>query len=189
MIRALVLAFMATLAVVAGFQALPFGEPERADVILVLGGTDAVGERVPRGVELYKAGYAPRILMSGGSVEGRAEAEYMRDAAIAAGVSGDLIDVETRSLSTIHNALFSAPLIGDETYLLVTDASHLPRAWLVFSAVMHPPEALIASGHINGPGQILREAAAIWFNAARGSVAAIAALLGAPQERLIPWLA
>ncbi|MGR3467425.1 MAG: YdcF family protein [Shimia sp.] len=189
MIRALALAFLATVLAVAGVQMLPFQSPERAELIVLLGGTDAIRERVPRAVELYEAGYAPRILITGGSAEGRAKSEYMRDAAIAAGIPGKAILVETASLSTIQNALLSAPLIGEDSYLLVTDASHLPRAWLAFRAVTHPPEALVASGQINGPREVLREAAAIWFNALRGSVAGVAALLGAPQDRLLPWLA
>ncbi len=36
----------------------------KADAILVLGG-DAFGTRIIRGAELYKAGYAPRLLVSG----------------------------------------------------------------------------------------------------------------------------
>ncbi|KKR38754.1 MAG: hypothetical protein UT71_C0008G0001, partial [Parcubacteria group bacterium GW2011_GWF2_40_10] len=42
-------------------------KPEKSDVILVLAG-DSNGERVDQAVKLYKEGYAPKILMSGGPI-------------------------------------------------------------------------------------------------------------------------
>ena len=119
-------------------------DPQRYDVIVVLGARVAAGgraspamaRRVRRGVALFHEGAAPRLLLSGGAVTGpEAEAAVMRELALAAGVPAERLLLEDRSRTTWENARFSARLMAEEGLegaLLVSDRLHLPRALLSF---------------------------------------------------------
>ncbi len=132
---------------------------ERFDVIVVLGAAVAVGggpsaalrRRVAEGVRRLEAGAAPVLLLSGGKGGGPgdvkvggvpAEAEVMRDLALAAGVAAGVVEarlvLETDSRSTLENARCSARIMrarGWTKALVVTDAVHLPRALMAFRAL------------------------------------------------------
>lgn len=92
-------------------------EPQKSDVILVLGGGDI---RIAEcAVELYKKGFAPAILFSGsGSIhndkpgrdpifQGTTEAEVFADIARKQGVPDDAILIENKSQNTGQNYEFS----------------------------------------------------------------------------------
>lgn len=108
------------------------------DVIVVLGGpVPAMRRRTAAGVKLFKAGRAPRILMSGHGRKSIVEAEMMAALARDASVPAERVFLEDRSRSTMENARFSARIMqgrGWRTALVVTDALHLPRALLAFRA-------------------------------------------------------
>ena len=75
------------------FDPVTDGTGEKADCILVLGGSAPFADRVPKAVELYKAGFAKKIVVSGAPVwdtpDGRlGEADAMAACAISLGVSG-----------------------------------------------------------------------------------------------------
>ncbi len=136
---------------------------ERFDVIVVLGAAVGAGggpsaalrRRVAEGVRRLEAGAAPVLLLSGGKGGGTgggvpAEAEVMRDLALAAGVAAGLaaglaagvaverLVLETESRSTLENARCSARIMrarGWTKALVVTDAVHLPRALMAFRAL------------------------------------------------------
>ena len=100
----------------------------RTDVIVVLGGDGP--PRAAKAAELWLAGLAPRILVSGDG-----DCLYIRDAMIAAGVSRGAITTECRSGSTRENAQLSAPILaGSETAsaTLVTSWYHSRRALASF---------------------------------------------------------
>lgn len=114
-----------------------------ADAILVLGHRpplrDGVIEcesraRVEHGVELYRAGRAPWIVMSGGeSTPGVIEADVMASHAERVGVPAAAIVREGRSLDTIENVRFSVALLRarlgrSPRVLLVTSDYHSDRA-------------------------------------------------------------
>ncbi|QQS43671.1 YdcF family protein [Candidatus Roizmanbacteria bacterium] len=134
----------------------------KSDVIIVLGGTiksdnscygpicnqkgfvkkprynPCVIARVDHAVELYKEGFAPKILMSGGNDEGTNinEAENMKKFAIAAGVPTEDILIENKSTSTYENFAFSKEILTDaklDSVIIVTDPYHIARAKLVAS--------------------------------------------------------
>jgi len=121
---------------------------EPFDAIVVLGaavGADgrpgkALRRRVAEGVRRLKAGAAPVLLLSGGKGDGvPAEAEAMRDLALAAGVSDAHLVLEAESRSTLENARCSARIMrarGWTKALVVTDAVHLPRALIAFRALV-----------------------------------------------------
>ncbi len=124
---------------------------ERFDVIVVLGAAVGAGggpsaalrRRVAEGVRRLEAGAAPVLLLSGGTGGARggsvpAEAEVMRDLALAAGVADERLVLETESRSTLENARCSVRIMGARGWtkaLVVTDAVHLPRALLAFRAL------------------------------------------------------
>jgi uncharacterized SAM-binding protein YcdF (DUF218 family) len=120
---------------------------EPFDAIVVLGaavGADgrpgkALRRRVAEGVRRLEAGAAPVLLLSGGKGDGvPAEAEAMRDLALAAGVSDEQLVLEAESRSTLENARCSARIMrarGWRRALVVTDAVHLPRALMAFRAL------------------------------------------------------
>ena len=96
-------------------------------------------DRVIHGYRILKAGKAKKLLLSGGHVfaaEGTiSEAEAMADLLVSLGVDRNLLITETKSRNTHENALFSADLFkqhGFQSGLLVTSATHMPRALSTF---------------------------------------------------------
>ena len=116
----------------------------RSDVILVLGAKSYHGNsynpclvyRVSHAVDLYKARYAPKILVSGGfdKEDHVSEAGTMKKIAIKLGASPNDILLETLSSSTYENFLFSQKLLkssGLNSVIIVTEPFHVARASLV----------------------------------------------------------
>lgn len=86
-------------------------------------------------VSLYRAGLAPLLVLSGGGREIVPEAEVMRELALAAGVPESALMLESRSLTTLENAIETAKLLapsGRTAVALVTDGYHAMRARLLF---------------------------------------------------------
>lgn len=189
----LVLVLALTAAAITGsaiwYALHPPTEPAR--VLVVLGGDmDAdnllgpqTRQRVEAGVALFRAGAAPRIHFTGGSVGEPGAGEQMRRLAVSLGVPAAATSAESRSRSTLQNALFSRTILGPlagEPVMLVTDGFHLARAWASFRWAGYGPVRLAAASAFGPPpvaGQLrwmAREALAWWFNLAR--VAAFEAL-------------
>lgn len=112
-------------------------EPHKADVIVVLAGDK--GDRVTYGVNLYKEGYSNKLLFTGGEeVEGRIEADSMKEQALELGVVEKDVILEKESRSTYTNALFTKELIQKYNYksaIIVTSKYHMRRARLVFNKI------------------------------------------------------
>lgn len=120
-----------------------------ADVIIILGGgivTDLkilpwnVQERVNKGVDQYKDGYANKIIVTGGLVKGHdySESEIMAPYVEFLGVPSDDIIEENKARSTYENAANSLIIMdqqGWETALLVTSDFHTQRACHVFEKI------------------------------------------------------
>ncbi len=114
--------------------------PRAADAIVVFaGGVGESGkagggyqERVKRAVDLYRAGYAPRIVFSSGYRFVFQEAEVMRELAVAQGVPASAIVLETSARNTHENVILSAELLrrigGVRSVLLVSSPYHMRRA-------------------------------------------------------------
>lgn len=142
-----------------------------ADAIVVLGGAlrpqvpprpwiDVMesGDRILHGVRLYQAGRAPKLIFSGGRIDwkgasGKSEAADMTRLATALGVpEADIIE-EPESLNTYQNALKVRQVLeesGMTQILLVTSATHMPRAMAVFrhlgiAAIAAPTDFLTTS--------------------------------------------
>src|SRR5262249_50391531 len=119
---------------------------QKADVIIVLGagvqrdntpGT-AMRRRVSHAAELWKAGYAPRIICSGGKpgYQTRAESDACAELLIRdAGIPESAVIQEDQSRSTEENALYSHHIMqanGWQTAIVVSDDFHLFRARHLF---------------------------------------------------------
>jgi len=93
-------------------------------------------ERTVCGADLYARGYAGTVILSGGDAsifsEGPQVAVEMKRLALRLGIPEHAIVVENRSRTTYENALETKRLIGAKPALLVTSASHLPRAAALF---------------------------------------------------------
>jgi uncharacterized SAM-binding protein YcdF (DUF218 family) len=110
---------------------------QAADAIVVLGcpPSTALRRRLDRGIQLLREGAAPLLVLTGGGAGPVAEAEIMRDAALARGVPPAALLIEPRSRNTYENARETAVLLGSRglrSVLLVSDRLHLPRAMIMF---------------------------------------------------------
>jgi uncharacterized SAM-binding protein YcdF (DUF218 family) len=93
----------------------------------------AAGDRVWHAARLYRAGKAPLIVLSGGTVNPgeMPEALAMRQFLGDLGVPASALLLESRSQTTTENAADTARLLqqrGIRTILLVTSALHMRRA-------------------------------------------------------------
>jgi uncharacterized SAM-binding protein YcdF (DUF218 family) len=123
---------------------------DRFDAIVVLGG--GVNEkgslrpavepnsysrnRTTCGVDLYQQGYAPTLVLTGGDARvfgtGSQIAVEMKRWALRLGVPESAVKIDTEARNTYENATGSKRLLGPVSILLVSSASHLPRAVPVF---------------------------------------------------------
>ena len=107
----------------------------KADAIVAISGD--TGARVETAIALWKQGYAPVLIFSGGSSdpESVASAELMKRTAVAAGVPANAIAVEGASATTEENAKLVADLMkarGLVSAILVTSPYHQRRAAMLF---------------------------------------------------------
>ncbi|WP_297202922.1 YdcF family protein [Thermanaeromonas sp.] len=110
---------------------------EQTDVIIVLSGEQ--GERVETAVKLYKQGFAPRLLMTGGPVEWNVPAaEIMAWQAESLGVPPQDIVLERRASSTYENAVYTLEILKEKGWrsaIVVTSPYHLRRTRFIFEKV------------------------------------------------------
>ena len=117
--------------------------PHAADAIVVFaGGVGESGqagggyqERVKQAIDLYKAGYAPSLVLSSGFVYSFREAEVMRAVAVDNGVPASAIVLEQRAASTYENVMFVNGILRDHRWrriLLVSSPFHMRRALLTW---------------------------------------------------------
>ena len=117
--------------VVLGGGAVGKGSLRPSDQLLALS-----MERTICGADLYKKGLAPRLLVAGGDGtvygQGPIEALQMKELAMRLGVREEAIVLDTQSRTTYENAVEAKRLLGSVPILLVTSASHVPRAARLF---------------------------------------------------------
>ena len=118
-----------------GFFLSPQDVLKPADAIVVISGGETT-ERVREGVQLYQAGWAPTIVMSGAARdEGVSNAVAMKQIAIELGVPDQQIIIEEQSQTTLENARFIQSLLEQHTIrsiILVTSPYHQRRAYMSF---------------------------------------------------------
>jgi uncharacterized SAM-binding protein YcdF (DUF218 family) len=112
--------------------------------------------RMALGIELYKAGVAPCLVLSGGGGGAVSEAEIMLQIALAAEVPASALVVEARSRNTIENAVETAKLLAGRnagSIVLVTDRLHALRARLLFRIAGLTVKA-VHSSPVPAPGML-----------------------------------
>jgi uncharacterized SAM-binding protein YcdF (DUF218 family) len=107
----------------------------KADAIVAISGD--TGARAGSAIALWKQGYAPVLIFSGGSSDpdSVASAELMKRTAVAEGVPSNAIVVEGTSATTEENAENVAELMkrrGLRSAILVTSPYHQRRAAMLF---------------------------------------------------------
>lgn len=92
-------------------------------------------ERVLEAVRQYKAGVAPRIIMTGAAAHNQfVEAHVMDEFAQSQGVPASAITEETQAEDTIQNLYYSAQIMHQQGWgsaEIISTPSHLPRAALI----------------------------------------------------------
>ena len=137
------------------FPAVVAKKAPQADVIVLLGGAlggahppqrpnfdlGSAADRVWHAADLFHAGKAPVILVTGGNQPGaigtQVEAEAIHLMLLSLQVPAKAIRLETQSRNTLENAKNCLPIIQAiraKRLLLVTSAMHMPRAMLTFEA-------------------------------------------------------
>lgn len=126
----------------------------KAEAIVVLGGgtesrqyprsgveVNGAGDRVLYAARLYRAGVAPLLLLSGGSIDwqdgdGGSPAQDMATILAEIGVPESALWLQNRSQNTHEDAVYSAALLkeaGITKVILVTSAAHMPRSVALFA--------------------------------------------------------
>jgi vancomycin permeability regulator SanA len=130
-----------------------------------------LADRITTGVELYKAGLVPKLIMSGGDgADGFNEAQVMRGVAVADGVDPTAVLVDPAGVTTEATVANSMALLAPTggvapRVMAVSQAYHLPRVQLSFATagidVLTVPAAdPIPIGEM--PLLVAREVPAFW---------------------------
>jgi uncharacterized SAM-binding protein YcdF (DUF218 family) len=134
------------------YPARTMAETPEADVAIVLGGVlgqplpprvemdlSSAADRILHAARLYRAGKVKRILVPAGNVPWdralKPEAELIKELLLEWGVASEAIEIATASRNTYENALeiqHISKAKGFKSALLVTSATHMPRAMAVF---------------------------------------------------------
>ncbi len=160
------------------WQNIPKGELPVAEAIVVLGGgtrsqayprpdvdLNDAGDRVWYGANLYRAGKAPKIIVSGGRLEwmgsGSPESEDLTKLLVRMGVPKADIIPESKSYNTYENAVNVKKILDAQefkTILLVTSAMHMPRSMAIFKhqgikAIAAPTDYRISQLELDEPNR------------------------------------
>lgn len=104
-----------------------------ADVIVVASGSD---DRLEHAIKLYKAGFAPKLIMTGAAHQGPvSDAMAMKNLALLAGVPEDAVLLDENARDTYENALFAKNIgleQGFRSFILVTSPYHQRRFYETF---------------------------------------------------------
>lgn len=156
-------------------QYLPSTNTPQAEAIVILGGAtrneepprvlpdlNERGDRLLYGAKLYQDGAAPLIILSGGRIGwsggDSSEAESMASILALMGIPKNAMILESKSLNTHENALFTKKVLERENIqqiLLVTSAMHMPRSLAIFnkqgiSAIPAPTDFIVSDRELSG---------------------------------------
>lgn len=132
----------------------PTGEVKADAIVLLGGGTEApdtprqmveinsAGDRVLYATQLYKAGAAPLIILSGGNMSysqarSTTPAQEMQAMLVDLGVPQEALVLQSQSQNTAEDAYFTSAILAEKqirTVILVTSAAHMERALMMFAS-------------------------------------------------------
>lgn len=113
--------------------------PKQSDVIIVLSGGQG---RVEKAAELYKAGYAPYVILSNAK-EATSKSGDMVQTALALGIPQDVIYTENAADSTYQNAEYTLPIMKEYSFksaIVVSSDFHMRRVKFLFGRVYKKSE-------------------------------------------------
>jgi len=102
--------------------------------------TSASLARLVEAVRVYKQLPGSKLILSGGKpFDQTADAEVMAEVARALGAGQQDLVLESESRDTGESARLIQPIVGNDPFVLVTSASHMPRSMALFRALgMNP---------------------------------------------------
>ena len=113
----------------------PQDQLTKADAIVVISGGQT-RTRAERGIELYKQGWAPKLVFSGAALDsGPSNAHEMRLQALRAGVPDEAILSDEDARTTYENAVNTKRMLEENdvrSLILVTSPYHQRRANMTF---------------------------------------------------------
>jgi uncharacterized SAM-binding protein YcdF (DUF218 family) len=110
---------------------------QEADVIVAISGGDT-NARAQEAIDLYRHGWAPRIIFSGAAEDttGESNAAAMQQQALVEGVPASAILLDQKSVDTAANASYVATIVKSidaKRLILVTSPYHQRRASIEFT--------------------------------------------------------
>jgi uncharacterized SAM-binding protein YcdF (DUF218 family) len=130
--------------------------------------SDATLRRLVEGVRLQQALPGSRLIFAGGRIFGSAAvAETMARAAQALGVDPGAIVLRPSALDTEHEARVIRDVTGADPFLLVTSATHMPRALALFEGqgmqpIPAPTDFLVKRCESSSPRSFFPAAEELW---------------------------
>lgn len=118
---------------------------KRSDIIVILGNkvelnglpSERLQSRLNKGYDLYTAGLAPLILVSGGTgKEGYDEAEVMKNYLIDLGIPKEVIITDSNGIDSFNTALNTKQILTEKnlySVLVVSNYYHISRTKLAFN--------------------------------------------------------
>lgn len=123
--------------------------------------------RLVEGIRLHKERAGSKLIVSGGKVFNPvAGAEAMAEVARILGVNSKDLILENKSRDTREEADYIQPIVGEDPFLLVTSATHMPRAMEIFQKggmkpIAAPTDYLVKSSGKLSPGIFIPSAGAL----------------------------
>lgn len=123
--------------------------------------------RLVEGIRLHKERAGSKLIVSGGKVFNPvAGAEAMAEVARILGVNSKDLILENKSRDTRQEADYIQPIVGEDPFLLVTSATHMPRAMEIFQKggmkpIAAPTDYLVKSSGKLSPGIFIPSAGAL----------------------------
>lgn len=119
-----------------GFYLSPQSKLSKVDVIVAVSGGDTAA-RTAEAVQLYRDGYAPKIIFSGAALDPNSVSNAKAMAIIAQkqGVPAEAIELDEAAMDTRQNASDVANIVKHDDYksiILVTSPYHQRRVYTVF---------------------------------------------------------
>lgn len=129
--------------------------------------SDASLARVVEGIRLYRSLENGQLVFTGGAVfDPVSHAQVMAKAAVSLGTDDERIILLDQAMDTAGEVLAVRELLQKERFVLVTSASHMPRAMFLFQAagmqpVAAPADYLVKDAGVSHPGDFFPSAAAL----------------------------
>lgn len=152
-------------AVIDSFNHSDTDTPEKADVIIMLGGGDA--GRMEKAAELYHASYADYVMITPESADIYPQSTEF---ALELGIAEDAIIEEYKATSTYTNATESLMLMDEydfDSALVVTSDYHLKRSKMIYDRVSDGQYDLKYIAALGADGETWKEKSysdRIWFS-------------------------